>query len=82
MSNRSSPIASLSPREFTSLRLVANDLGNHIPTDHKNLLIRMQLVQVGDLGGLVLTDAGRQRFWRDLPTAWRRARETNPYDTP
>jgi hypothetical protein len=61
MPNRRSPDAALSPWEAASLRLVANDLGNHIPTDHRDLLIRMQLAQVDDLGGLVLTDAGRQR---------------------
>jgi hypothetical protein len=75
MPNRRSPDAALSPNEFGSLRSLATGVGHEIPMAHKEVLLRMRLAQVDNLGRLVLTDAGRLRFWRDNPTAWRAASE-------
>jgi len=75
MPHRRSPDAALSPNEFGSLRRLATGVGDEIPMSHKTVLLQMHLAQVDNLGRLVLTDAGRQRFWRDNPTAWRVASE-------
>jgi hypothetical protein len=75
MPNRRSPDTALSPIAFGSLRRLATGVGIEIPMEHKDLLLRMQLVQVDNMGRLALTDAGRRQFWRDNPLSWQAASE-------
>jgi hypothetical protein len=65
MPNRRSPDAALSPTELTSLRRVAAGVGALVSKDHRDTFIRMELAYVDDLGILVLTEAGWQRYERE-----------------
>ena len=65
MPNRRSPDAALSPNELISLTRVAVGVGSAVPTDHRETLIRMELAHFDDLGILVLTEAGWQRYERE-----------------
>jgi hypothetical protein len=78
-----SPIAALSPTEFASLRSIATGIIHAIPPQHIDLLLKMELIEVGGFNGFVLTDHGRRRLPLQDAHAWleppHRSRDTRTY---
>jgi hypothetical protein len=65
MPNRRNPQAAMSPIEVNALRRAASGLAVLISTQHKDLLIRMQLARVNEEARLEITEAGKQRLAAD-----------------
>ena len=59
--------ASLSPAEANALRRVSNGLAKHLPDQHREVLLSMNLVAITLGGNIVLTEAGRQRLSLEHP---------------
>jgi len=70
----------LSPTEFASLRRVASGLLNTVPSEHKDTLLAMELVQFDGLDGVMLSDLGWRRLEREDPKVRRRAPASNRFD--
>jgi hypothetical protein len=65
MSDRRSSEDALNPAEHLSFHRVAYGLSSAVPKDHRATLIDMGLVSIDDIGILVLTEAGWQRYERE-----------------
>jgi hypothetical protein len=65
MPNRRRTNAAMSPIEVNALRRVDSGLTVLIAAQHRDLLIRMELVRRSALGRLELTETGKQRLAAD-----------------
>jgi hypothetical protein len=65
MPNRRRTNAAMSPIEANALRRVDSGLAVLIAAQHRELLIRMELIRMSALGRLELTETGKQRLAAD-----------------
>ena len=65
MPNRRRTNAAMSPIEANALRRVDSGLAVLIAAQHRDRLIRMELVRMSALGRLELTETGKQRLAAD-----------------
>jgi hypothetical protein len=68
--------AALSPTEFAALRRVAGGLINTVVSEHRIVLLGMELIQFDGLDGLSLTELGWLRLEREVPKTRRERRQS------